>query len=81
MNQDMEAEEEEEKSGNEDEITSDQSSATLSKRGDTLNFKCILCLSQVKNPATTDCGHIFCWTCIVEWCGVKVSSQYSFFSK
>lgn len=28
---------------------------------------CMLCLSPMTNPAAANCGHIFCWTCIVDW--------------
>jgi peroxin-10 len=29
--------------------------------------KCTLCLEGLKDPSVTTCGHMFCWTCIVEW--------------
>lgn len=29
--------------------------------------KCTLCLEELKDPAATQCGHVFCWTCIGDW--------------
>ncbi|ABN65941.2 predicted protein [Scheffersomyces stipitis CBS 6054] len=28
---------------------------------------CMLCLSPMTNPAAANCGHMFCWDCIVGW--------------
>ena len=29
--------------------------------------KCTLCLEAMKDPSVTTCGHVFCWTCILDW--------------
>lgn len=28
---------------------------------------CMLCLSPMVNPSAANCGHLFCWDCIVDW--------------
>ena len=29
--------------------------------------KCTLCLEELRDPAATQCGHVFCWDCIGDW--------------
>ncbi|XP_037935051.1 peroxisome biogenesis factor 10 [Teleopsis dalmanni] len=29
--------------------------------------QCVLCLEPRTNTSLTPCGHLFCWTCILEW--------------
>ncbi|ORX81380.1 hypothetical protein BCR32DRAFT_268321 [Anaeromyces robustus] len=33
--------------------------------------KCTLCLEFCKDISVTNCGHVFCWQCICEWCQKK----------
>ena len=33
--------------------------------------KCTLCLEEMEDPSVTTCGHVFCWTCISDWCREK----------
>ena len=30
-------------------------------------YKCILCLDVAQEQVVTECGHVFCWKCIVGW--------------
>ena len=34
---------------------------------------CTLCLEERTASCATECGHLFCWTCIVGWGREKVS--------
>lgn len=33
--------------------------------------QCILCLEQRENTSATICGHLFCWSCILDWLDQK----------
>ena len=33
---------------------------------------CTLCLEERTDTCTTECGHMFCWNCIVSWGREKV---------
>ena len=32
-----------------------------------MNDNCSICLDTYKNPRRTQCGHVFCRDCIIEW--------------
>jgi peroxin-10 len=34
--------------------------------------RCPLCLDAMKDPTAAECGHLFCWTCILRWTGEAV---------
>merc|ERR1719313_3324785 len=30
-------------------------------------FECNICLDDVREPVVTQCGHLFCWSCLYRW--------------
>ncbi|KAF2456734.1 Pex12 amino terminal region-domain-containing protein [Lineolata rhizophorae] len=45
--------------------------ATMAWMGAAQQRRCTLCLEDMKDPAVTTCGHVFCWACIGDWCREK----------
>jgi peroxin-10 len=31
--------------------------------------RCPLCLEAMKDPTAAECGHLFCWDCVLRWTG------------
>jgi peroxin-10 len=41
--------------------------------------KCALCLEERTASTLTECGHLFCWDCIVPWTREKVRLLFCYF--
>ncbi|KAL9969831.1 hypothetical protein ACROYT_G022097 [Oculina patagonica] len=44
---------------------------TPTSTASTPGLKCALCLERLRDKTATPCGHLFCWSCITEWCSSK----------
>lgn len=44
-------------------LNNDQPSPTSAQEA----YECAICLSWMKDPVLTKCGHKFCGTCLEEW--------------
>ncbi len=53
--------------------TKDESgTASLSEVGKYDDGTCAICLSSHINKSTPDCGHVFCFRCLIDWCKIKL---------
>ena len=35
--------------------------------------ECAICKEDTKEPASTPCGHVFCYACILSWMNIKAN--------
>lgn len=56
-----------------DSLVAPDSKPTQASATSTSGLKCALCLERLRDKTATPCGHLFCWSCITEWCSSKVS--------
>lgn len=45
--------------------------------GDRAARRCTLCLEERTSTCATECGHLFCWSCIFGWGREKVLASYN----
>eukprot|EP00923_Selenidium_pygospionis_P027092 GHVN01048658.1.p1 GENE.GHVN01048658.1~~GHVN01048658.1.p1 ORF type:complete len:287 (-),score=22.91 GHVN01048658.1:45-905(-) len=46
----------------------DKQKKAQKNRETTEGLKCPLCYNICEDPASTPCGHVFCWGCVEQWC-------------
>eukprot|EP01132_Coremiostelium_polycephalum_P004526 gene4526-5642_t len=54
-----------------------ESSSSSSNSTNKVNsaFECNICFDDVSEPVVTQCGHLFCWSCIFQWLQHNSSQQ------
>lgn len=49
------------------EVESDPEPTITNPSGGGDEFSCNICFDTASNPVLTMCGHLFCWSCLVQW--------------